>query len=175
MSKKAKRIQPLPMIAAVVVIAAAAVTLIPKASKAENTPMEPSPASSESTPKTDSGDLVIQSGKIGTEASFFDYDANGTTVQVFAVQASDGTIRLALNTCQICNGSPYAYFIQDGDMFICQNCMNRFASTEVGIAGSGCCPIPISENVITQEAGTIIIPSSFLDESAALFENWKKY
>ena len=55
-------------------------------------------------------DLVIQTEKIGTEASYFDYDANGTTVQVLAVRAADGTVRLAMNTCQVCNGSPYAYF-----------------------------------------------------------------
>lgn len=163
MKKQPKQKNFLPLIAAVVVIAAAAVTLLPMRSSEENTAV------------AGGGDLEISSDMIGTEASYFDYDADGTTVQVLAVQASDGTIRLALNTCQVCNGSPYAYFVQDGDWFICQNCRNRFASTEVGIVSGGCNPVPITDRIYTEQNGIITIPASFLDESAALFQNWKKF
>lgn len=163
MKKESPRINPLPIIAAVVVIAAAAVTLLPKNEKSQN------PTSAVS------GDIVIESAEVGTDASYFDYDADGVTVQVFAVQASDGTVRLALNTCQVCNGSPYAYFVQDGDWFICQNCKNRFASTDVGIISGGCNPVPITDQVYTAQDGTITIPAAFLNSAAALFKNWKKF
>ena len=93
----------LPILAGVVVLAAVAVLLIPKLSQGEGD------RASDSTALTAGSDLVIQAEEIGTAASYFDYDAEGTTVQVFAVRASDGTVRLALNTCQVCNGSPYAY------------------------------------------------------------------
>lgn len=174
MKQETKHRNLLPLIAAVVVIAAAAVTLMPKATADEESPTQVSQPS-ENGPLADSGDLVIQTGDIGTEASYFDYDANGTTVQVFAVQASDGTIRLALNTCQVCHGSPYAYFVQDGDLFICQNCMNRFASAEIGIVSGGCRPVPITDDVYTQQDGTIVIPAAFLEENAALFTNRKNF
>lgn len=174
MKEETKQRNLLPLIAAVVVIAAVIVTLMPKNDENRNiSALESQP--SESTPAASGDDLLIQTGEIGTEASYFNYDANGTTVQVFAVEASDGTIRLALNTCQVCNGSPYAYFEQEGDTFICQNCKNRFASTEVGIASGGCRPVPITEEIYTEQDGVITVPASFLDESASLFKNWKKF
>lgn len=104
MSKKAKRGNLLPLIAAVVVIAAVAVSLRPKNTEEEDVPVL-EPQSLESTSSV-SNDIVIQAENIGIEASYFDYDADGITVQFFAVRASDDTIRMALNTCQVCNGSP---------------------------------------------------------------------
>lgn len=174
MKNEIKHMNPLPIIAAVVVVAAVAVTLMPKKS-VEQTPLPSEPLVTEDVASPSGNDIVIQVEDIGTEASYFDYDADGTTVQVFAVQASDGTVRLALNTCQVCNGSPYAYFEQEGDYFICQNCGNRFASTEIGIANGGCRPVPITEDIYTQQDGTIIIPESYLKENAPLFKNWKKF
>lgn len=64
-------------------------------------------------------DVVIKASDISSDASYYDYDANGTKVQLFAVKASDGTARVALNTCQVCQGSPKAYFVQNGDNFVC--------------------------------------------------------
>lgn len=155
---KTQHQNPLPLIALAVVIAAAAITLTPKKA-----------ATAEST------GILIPVREIGTEADYFDYNANGITVQALAVRASDDTIRLALNTCQVCNGSPYAYFEQNGDWFICQNCGNRFASTEIGIVRGGCRPVPITEEIYTEQDGVITIPASFLEESASLFRNWKNF
>ena len=164
----------LPLIALVVVITAVAVTLIPQSSeRAEIPTLESNP--SENVSSADGSDIVIRTADIGTDANYFDYDADGVTVQVFALLASDGTIRLALNTCQVCNGSPYAYFEQDGDWFICQNCGNRFASTEIGITSGGCRPVPITADIYTEQDGTITIPVSFMEENAPLFKNWKNF
>lgn len=169
MKKGIKHTSPLPVIAAAVVIVAAGVIFMPKKTGSQTSP---SPAS---TVSAGAGGLVIQDGDVGITASYFDYDADGTTVEMFAVQAPDGTIRLALNTCQVCNGSPYAYFEQNEDTFTCQNCGNRFSSAEIGIAGGGCRPIPITDGVYTQQDGAILIPDSFLKESAVLFKNWKNF
>ena len=91
------------------------------------------------------------------------------------MQASEGSIRLALNTCQVCNGSPYAYFEQDGDAFVCQNCGNAFPSTAIGKESGGCNPVPVTAETYTEENGTLTIPSDFLDLNAARFKNWKKF
>ena len=61
-----------------------------------------------------SGNIVIDTTNIGSKASFYTYDAEGTTIRLFAVKASDGTIRMACNTCQVCNPSQKAYFVQNG-------------------------------------------------------------
>ncbi len=121
------------------------------------------------------GGLVIQAADIDSTASYFDYDADGITVEVFAVRASDGSVRLALNTCQVCNGSPYAYFEQDGDAFVCQNCRNRFPSTAVGLVSGGCNPVSITADTYTEEDGVITVPVSFLDDNADRFTNWKQF
>lgn len=161
-NKKGKNL--LPLLAGVLLIAVVAVMLLPKV-----------PGGSSSPSAADGEDLVIQVSDIGANASYFDFDADGTTVQVIAVRASDNTVRLALNTCQVCNGSPYAYFEQNGDTFICQNCGNRFASTDVGRVSGGCNPVPITAEIYTEQDGQITVPASFLQENASRFTNWKKF
>lgn len=162
MNTKKQKNSFLPILTAVVVIVAAAIPLMPKTVQ-------------ESISLAENGDVLVHAEAIGTEASYFDYDANGTTVPLFAVRASDGTVRLALNTCQVCNGSPYAYFVQEGDAFICQNCGNAFASTDVGILSGGCNPIPITDQVYRSQDGILTIPADFLIENAPLFRNWKNF
>ena len=174
MKKQAKntakqRVNPLAIAADLVLLVALAVTALPKH-------IQQNAGSGGTEISVPSGsDLTVRTEEIGTTARFFDYDAGGVTVQVLAVRASDDTVRLALNTCQVCNGSPYAYFEQDGDDFVCQNCHNRFASTAVGVVSGGCDPVPITADVYEEEDGTLTIPHSFLEENAPRFENWKKF
>ena len=123
----------------------------------------------------DNGDVVINVADITENATFYEYDSNGTTIGLFAVKASDGTIRTALNTCQVCNGSPYAYFEQQGDSFQCQNCGNQFSLDMIGQERGGCNPVPITADDETVNDTEIIIPAKFLDENAERFTNWKKF
>lgn len=162
-----KKGNPLAILAAVVLLAALVVVFLPKLFGKEDAAQAAAvPAGS---------DMTIPAAEIGTEASFFDYDVDGITVQVLAVRASDNTVRLALNTCQVCNGSPYAYFVQEDDEFVCQNCHNRFSSTDVGKVSGGCNPVPITSEDYREENGALIVPHSFLEENAARFTNWKKF
>lgn len=132
------------------------------------------PPANASTPVN--GDSIeIRADEASSLASYFDYDADGTTVELFAVRASDGSIRLALNTCQVCNGSPYAYYVQERDDFVCQNCMNRFASTDVGLVSGGYNPVPVTWDIYTEQDGFITLPSSFLEQNAFQFEKWKQF
>lgn len=121
------------------------------------------------------GDVVIQIADITDQASFYEYDADGTAVGLFAVKASDGTIRTALNTCQVCNGSPYAYFEQDADKVQCQNCGNMFSLDMIEQERGGCNPVPISDGDKTADDKEIIIPANYLNENAQYFTNWKKF
>lgn len=123
----------------------------------------------------ENGDVVIKVEDISDKASFYEYDYNGTAVGLFAVKASDGTIRTALNTCQVCNGSPYAFFEQKENQFQCQNCGNMFSLDMIGVERGGCNPIPITGDERTTDNDTIVIPVNFLENNAPLFANWKKY
>lgn len=121
------------------------------------------------------GDVVINLSDITDKAAFYEYDANGTTMGLFAVKASDGTIRTALNTCQVCNGSPYAFFEQQGDSVQCQNCGNQFSLDMIGQERGGCNPVPITDTDATTTDTQIVIPAKFLQDNAERFTNWKKF
>lgn len=129
----------------------------------------------ENTSDTAEAGIEIRVQDISTTASYYDTTVDGTTVEIFAVLASDGTVRLAMNTCQVCNGSLYAYFEQDGDDFVCQNCGNRFSSDKIGLTGGGCNPVPITEDDYAEESGIITVPDSFLEENAHRFSRWKQF
>lgn len=162
----------LPAIAALVVAAAIAVVLLPKGAFSGE-PVES--AGAPSAASEDGSALLLDPAQIGSDAVFCDYETQGVTVEFFAVQASDGSIRLALNTCQICNGSPYAYFEQDGDDFVCQNCGNRFSADQIGLVSGGCNPVPITADHYLLEGDTLQVSTDFLEENAARFTNWKQF
>lgn len=123
----------------------------------------------------ENGDIGIDTAQITENASFYETKVGDTTVGILAVKASDGSIRTAFNTCQVCNGSPYAYFEQQGDSIQCQNCKNIFALDQIGMEQGGCNPVPISETQRTEKDGEITIPSTLLSENAPRFLNWKQY
>lgn len=111
----------------------------------------------------ESGNIVIDTINIGSKASFYTYDSEGTTIRLFAVKASDGTIRMAFNTCQVCNPSPKAYFIQNGKSFICQNCGNSFSTDNIGKERGGCNPIPITTDERIDGDNTITLTKQFIE------------
>lgn len=109
------------------------------------------------------GNIVIDTTNIGSKATFYNYNADGTTIRLFAVKASDGTIRMAFNTCQVCNLSPKAYFVQNGKNFICQNCKNSFVTDNIGKERGGCNPIPITTDERIDGENTITITKQFIE------------
>lgn len=126
-------------------------------------------------PPPESGeDLVIQTKDISATTKFYPVTVGGTKMEVMAVTAPDGTIRTAFNTCQVCNGSPYAYFVQKGDAVECQNCKNVFPMDRVGIEAGGCNPVPIFDEDKTVTNETITVSYDVLRENAPRFPaNWK--
>jgi uncharacterized membrane protein len=124
-------------------------------------------------PLTTDADLVIQISEQSPEARFYPVDVEGTRLEVIAVQAPDGSVRTAFNTCQVCYGSGYGYYVQEGTSLVCQNCGNRFKINQVEVAKGGCNPVPIFPEYKTVDAKTITIPYSFLKEAKTIFGNWK--
>jgi uncharacterized membrane protein len=95
-------------------------------------------------------------------------------MEVLALRAPDGTVRTALNTCQVCYSSGRGYYIQQGDVLVCQNCKNRFKAAQVELIKGGCNPMPITKDLKTETADTIVIPARVMKEAEFLFAHWKK-
>lgn len=119
------------------------------------------------------GDLVIPISEITEKAKFYPVKVDGIKLEVIAVKAPDGTIRTAFNTCQVCYNSGRGYYVQEGDVLVCQNCGNRFKMNDVEVTRGGCNPVPITaENKIVTDT-EITIPKEFLSEAKVIFTNWK--
>lgn len=126
------------------------------------------------TQKITSGEnLTIPVKEISEKASFYLVEVDGTQMEVIAVKDSDGNIRTAFNTCQICYDSGKGYYKQEGDKLVCQNCGNSFTMDQVGESAGGCNPWPILEEDKTETDSEIKISYEFLKESSDIFANWK--
>lgn len=127
------------------------------------------PAKGESEVQEDQ--LLIDTASADHELLYADYDADGVTIQVMLYKDDDNVIHGAFNTCQVCNGSPYAYFEQEGEEIVCQNCGNHFSIEDIGDVHGGCNPIPLE---FTQEGDSVRIDVNYLLDNVDIFENWKQ-
>lgn len=118
--------------------------------------------------------LVIPVGDITETAAFYPIKVDGTAMEVLAVKAPDGTVRTAFNTCEVCYDSGRGYYKQEGNELVCQNCGNRFKTSQVGVQSRGCNPWPISQEDKTVTDESITISYDFLSASTKVFENWKQ-
>lgn len=120
----------------------------------------------------DDGNMVIDSESITETATFYNYEFEGITIQIIAVRASDGTVRIVFNTCQSCNPDKNAYFIQDGDYIVCQTCGTRIKIDDIGFKGIGCSPFYIPDDYKKVEGANIIISKEYIQKFKDKFENW---
>lgn len=115
------------------------------------------------------GSIRIEKTLLSKDALYVNYDSEGTTMQLLAGIASDGSCRAALNTCQSCSPSPKAYFVQEQGKLICQNCGNAFTMDNVGQKAYGCNPTYIES---TQTEDAIVISAEALKQYAPMFLHW---
>lgn len=118
-------------------------------------------------------DIVIPLDEITETARFYPAKVNGIELEALAVKAPDGSIRTAFNTCQVCFSSGRGYYVQDGEVLVCQNCGNRFKMDDVEVTRGGCNPVPITEEYKTVSEDSITISKDFLTEATVIFQNWK--
>lgn len=120
------------------------------------------------------GDLVLPVKDVTEKATFYTFTYDNIKMGAFAVKASDGTIRTALNTCQVCYDSGKGYYLQKGDKVQCQNCGNLFGIDDIEVVHGGCNPVPITQEFKKVGSdGSITISSEFLKQSEPLFTKWK--
>lgn len=117
-------------------------------------------------------DLIIPKDKISETASFYPYKIDNVIMEVFAVKAKDGTIRTALNTCQVCYASGRGYYKQVDDTMVCQNCGNVFDIDQIEKLRNGCNPVPVDSEYKKDDGNNIVIDKSFLEAKKDMFTNW---
>ena len=122
---------------------------------------------------SETGDMMIPVADITETASFYGYEVDGTKLEVIAMKASDGSVRTAFNTCQVCFSSGQGYYVQEGDYLVCQNCGNRFKASDVEVTKGGCNPVPIFAENKTVDKTNITISKEYLEQMKVIFENWK--
>ena len=72
---------------------------------------------------------------------------DGATIKFFVLKSSDGVMRSAFDTCDVCWRSGKGYY-QDGDAMICRNCGRRFASSRINVEEDGCNPAPLRREIV---------------------------
>ena len=118
--------------------------------------------------------LVIPISDLSEKATFYPVKLDGTEMEVIAGKDSQGEIRTAFNTCQVCYDSENGYYRQLGEELVCQNCGNSFTMDVVGETGGGCNPVPILEENRTVTDSEIQISYEFLKEFSNIFANWRR-
>jgi uncharacterized membrane protein len=118
-------------------------------------------------------DLLIPLSDVTESAKFYPIETDGTAMEVLVIKASDGTIRTAFNTCQVCFDSGRGYYKQEGNKLVCQNCGNSFTADMVEVKSGGCNPYPIFDSDKTVSDDSIAISYDFLSAATKVFKNWK--
>lgn len=121
------------------------------------------------TVRANEGRIEIEKELLSEDVRYVNYDTGDQMMQLLAGVASDGSFRVALNTCQSCNPSPKAYFVQENGKLICQNCGNVFTMDDVGNQAFGCNPTYIES---TQTEEKIVVTAEEPQTYAPMFSNW---
>lgn len=119
-------------------------------------------------------DLVIPVSELSETIRIYPVTVDSLQMEVLAAKDSDGTVRTAFNTCQVCNGSRKAYFAEEGDHVVCQNCGNSFGREDVGVLSGGCNPYPIFAGDRQDSEDSVRISYDYLSSASGLFERWKE-
>jgi uncharacterized membrane protein len=100
------------------------------------------------------------------DAHYYSYDSNGVKIRYFVLKSSDGVIRAAFDTCDVCYKEKKGYR-QDGDDMVCNNCGQRFASVKINEEKGGCNPAPLDRTVVGND---LVIKTSDIESGRWYFE-----
>ncbi len=133
-----------------------------------------SASSSSATGSLNGSNVEFSLASIDQGPQFFTYETSAGKVGLMAVKDADGNVRAALDTCQVCNGSPKAYFLEKDGQLQCQNCGNLFDYSIVGESQLGCEPTPLPSGSWTVSGDVLSVDESSLASCAGLFSTWAK-
>lgn len=100
------------------------------------------------------------------QARFYRYvTAAGKEIRFFVMKSSDGVVRAAFDTCDVCYRERRGYR-QSGDNMICNKCGKAFPSRNINVLQGGCNPAPL-ERVV--EGDRIVLRAAALEQGASYF------
>ena len=92
------------------------------------------------------------------DARHYRYQEGGRTVKFFVVRDGQGTVRAAVNACEVCWREGKGYVLKEGAM-LCVNCGRKFPMHRIGLVAGGCNPHPFQFKV---ENGSVLISAQEL-------------
>ena len=117
------------------------------------------------------GKLVIYADRLSSDQISFLRISEDSRVELLARAGEDGTVKAALGTCQSCNGSPRAYYTQEGSNLKCNNCGLTFPISVLDSPGGGCHPIMLKNDLLRYEGNDLLIDLEGLKAYEPLFSN----
>ncbi|PLY04988.1 MAG: DUF2318 domain-containing protein [Desulfuromonas sp.] len=81
------------------------------------------------------------------KAHYFSFKDGGSEVRFFLVRSTDGVIRAALDSCDVCYREQRGYR-QEGDDMVCNNCNQHFRTDLVNVVKGGCNPVPLERQQV---------------------------
>lgn len=94
--------------------------------------------------------LLAQQFRDG-QARFYRYmTTSGREVRFFVIQASDGVVHAAFDSCEFCYRQRRGYR-QAGDAMVCNSCGRTFPTARINVVHGGCNPTPL-ERVLEGDA-----------------------
>ena len=117
----------------------------------------------------ESGDYLIKASELSSDKVSFIRPIIGSKIELLARIGDDGKIKIALGTCQSCNGSPGAYYTQNGDQLQCNNCGLTFPLNVLDSPGGGCHPIMPDDSVFTYTEDGVLVHTDMLKQYEELF------
>ena len=112
--------------------------------------------------------ISISLSSITTEASFYNYEHDGTDIHYFAVKGNDDEVHVAIDACDVCYHAKKGYR-QVGDEMECINCGLTFPIGDIGEknTGGGCWPSFIP-TVVTEN--DVLIEKTDLEDKTFMFQ-----
>jgi uncharacterized membrane protein len=94
------------------------------------------------------GEVLLPVSQVNDgQAHFFSYKAGQDTVKFFVLKSSDGVLRAALDTCDVCYKAQKGYR-QEGDQMVCNNCNMKFRTDMINDVKGGCNPAPLVRRIV---------------------------
>jgi uncharacterized membrane protein len=92
------------------------------------------------------------------QARRYHYQEDGKIIKFFVVRDGQGTVRAAVDACEVCWKEGKGYMLKDGAM-LCVNCGRRFPLDRIGLVAGGCNPHPFR---FTVENDSVLIAAQEL-------------
>jgi uncharacterized membrane protein len=90
------------------------------------------------------GLVTLDTSKLSAgQASHYQYKEGNTLIRFFVLKDNKGTVRAALNACDVCWKAGKGYVLQGGSM-VCVECSMKFPLSRIGLVKGGCNPHPIA-------------------------------